>query len=842
MQDKETYRNQDLVLQVDANIDPTILDLNTYETFLDTLCVGREYQKDAIREAVKFLLGGKYKNARDLAEENWHRNEVLQEKYSQDKDFYKTFPIADKLNCSIDLATGTGKSYVMYGIAQILLAEGAVDRVLVLCPSLTIEDGLTEKFEDLASNKVLKDLLPKGAKYRNPSIVNATGTVKKGDICIENVHAVFLKTKSAIRDSFKGNGSRTLVLNDEAHHIYASADKDLKKWEQFLNDTAFGFKYLVGLSGTCYTGDEYFPNVVYRYSMKEAIEEKQIKDVQYIYENPEEKLEKFSEEVKFQEIAQIHNDNKRKYNKIKPLTILITKDIKACNDLIGKFQKFLINHEKLSAEQAEAKTLIVTSHKDHDKNRAILKKVDEKSNKVEYIFSVSMLTEGWDVKNVFQIVPHEKKAFDSKLLISQVLGRGLRIPREYALEQPAVKVFNHDKWYSQIKGLVDEVLERDKRIYSYIVKKDRDYNFSVHNIDYEKEESIEEYKKEGNYKFDKEFITYTDQPKVRNGEIVFVSVKEPGSQKIVNVKTTAKMYSVEEVVNEVKNKISLWSESDEVDYLKKYPEELIERIVRKSLEKIREKRDLVNDVNMQKTLAAFGVIRRAGSKVKTIRYKAKGNNLHEKNIGEIERSSISLSALNKEGTIFYDQNTLELSEENEKKRIEEVEQAFVDGAKGLNTACKWMIPNSYNLKTPLNVVLVSHKPEREFVRNLVKGENAQAVDAWIKSKDTGFYSIDYAWRKGEHPKNGSFNPDFFIKTGKDILIVETKADKDICEENKGKMVYAKRHVLELNKLQNKAAYHFWMISPSDYESFFRKLREKKWSDFVSSLELELESN
>ena len=82
------------------------------------------------------------------------------------------------------------------------------------------------------------------------------------------------------------------------------------------------------------------------------------------------------------------------------------------------------------------------------------------------------------------------------------------------------------------------------------------------------------------------------------------------------------------------------------------------------------------------------------------------------------------------------------------------------------------------------------------------------IDAWIKSKDTGFYSIDYSWRKGEHPKNGKFNPDFFIKIGKDILIVETKADKDICSENKGKIAYAKRHIAELNRLQNKATYSF----------------------------------
>lgn len=835
MQNKEKYKNQDLVLRVDPNVDPSVLDLNKYDQFLDTLCVGREYQKEAISEAVKFLLGGKYKNTKDLAEENYHNNEVIQEKYPNEKSFYKTLSLADKQNCSIDLATGTGKSYVMYGIAQILLAEGVIDRVLVLCPSLTIEDGLTEKFKELASNKVLKDLLPKDSKYKNPSIVNATETIEKGDICIENVHAVFIKTKSAIRDSFKGNGSRTLVLNDEAHHIYSPADKDLKKWEQFLIDSTFNFKYLVGLSGTCYIKDEYFSDVVYRYSMKEAIEEKQIKDVQYVYENQDKRL---SEEAKFQEIVQIHQDNRKKYNKIKPLTILITRDIKACKDLIQKFQKFLVKYEKLSMEQAEAKTLIITSA--NPENRPILKKVDDKSNKVEYIFSVSMLTEGWDVKNVFQIVPHEKRAFDSKLLISQVLGRGLRIPKEYAIEQPAVRIFNHDKWYEQIKGLVDEVLEREKRIYSYIVKKSKDYNFSVHNINYEKEEVVEEYKKEGSYKFDKEFITYSDQPKVRDGEIIFVSVKDPTSQKTIKVKTTVKMYPVDEVVNEVKNKIDLWSEADSVDYLKMYPEEKIEKIVKKSLEKIKEKRDLVSEENMQKTLQSFGVIKRPSSKFKTIRYKAKSKNLYKIETEKIERSGISISALSKEGTIFYDQNTLKLSEENELKRIEEIEKAFAEGSSGLNTACKVKIDNSYNFKTPLNAILVSHKPEREFVRNLIKEENAKVIDAWIKSKDTGFYEIDYAWRKGEHPKNGKFNPDFFIKVGSNILIIETKADKDISVENKGKVEYARKHIAKLNETQNINKYYFWMISPSDYESFFRKLKEKKWKDFVSTLEIDLE--
>jgi len=78
-----------------------------------------------------------------------------------------------------------------------------------------------------------------------------------------------------------------------------------------------------------------------------------------------------------------------------------------------------------------------------------LKTVDEPENSVEWIVSVSMLTEGWDVNNVFQIVPHEDKAFNSKLLIAQVLGRGLRVPPVYRNDpknHPQVTIFNHDAW------------------------------------------------------------------------------------------------------------------------------------------------------------------------------------------------------------------------------------------------------------------------------------------------------------------------------------------------------------------------------------------------------------
>ncbi len=134
---------------------------------------------------------------------------------------------------------------MLYGIATILLAEGVVDRVLVLCPSNTIESGLMEKFRALAGNADLRDLLPKVAKITTPKIINASETIVDGSICVENYHAILEHVKSSIRDSLKGKGSRVAVLNDEAHHVANESQANAKRWKEFLLNPEYGFRYVV---------------------------------------------------------------------------------------------------------------------------------------------------------------------------------------------------------------------------------------------------------------------------------------------------------------------------------------------------------------------------------------------------------------------------------------------------------------------------------------------------------------------------------------------------------------------------------------------------------------------
>jgi type III restriction enzyme len=829
MLERQTFQNKDLVLKVSPNYDPKRFDPNKYEAFLDALCGPREYQKEAIRETIRYFLGGEYKSLKELAEENYHNNPKLQKKYSSFEELLSSLQMPDKLSCSLDHATATGKSYVMYGIARILLAEGAVDQVLVLCPSNTIEAGLTEKFRRLSADRTLKDLLPADSKIVNPRIFNASNTIQKGDICIENIHATYINTKSAIEDSLVGKGERSLVLNDEAHHLMNPSDTALKKWKEFLLDPKYGFKFIVNVSGTCYIGDDYFTDVIHRFSLRDSIEEKFVKSIRYVAEDSS-----GSEDEKFQKIYDNHIENKTvKYRKVKPITILVTQNITACKRLTDKLVTFLAKKERISKEKAAEKVLIVTSANEHKSNIPILRRVDDKDNPIEWITSVSMLSEGWDVKNVFQIVPHEERAFNSKLLIAQVLGRGLRIPEVYMGSQPVVTVFNHDKWSGSIKHLVDEVLEFEKRIHSYPVEKKEDYNFELHNIRYKRAEEEVEYPQEDPYELLKKgYITYSSQAEeVEKSTTYARAVSEEEDVKKTLIKF--KMYSVDDVANEVVNKLRVIDMDLGTSYSTEFGVEKVKKVIEESLKRIGGKGNVVSESNLQKTLQSFGVVYR--KRAKSLRLKIEAQDLIKINTREISKNSIGVGSLRRDNTVFWDDYSMSLGEAVDRKLLKEL-----DEDESLPRSAMKKVENKYNFKTPLNVALASYEPERRFIRGLTAEQTAQTIDAWIKSLDVGFYSIEYSWRKGEHPKQGSFNPDFFIRIGKDIVVVEIKADDDISDENKAKLRYTKEHFAKVNELQKEQQYYFKYLSPESYDLFLKSLRGKTYKDFKSELEAKLE--
>jgi type III restriction enzyme len=837
------YKTRDLVLQVRQNYNPAKLNLKKWVSFLDILCGDREFQKEAIRDAVIFLASGEYRNIESLVEENFRKNDELQKRYKNVNDYQKNLPLPHKLSAVIDLATGTGKSYVIYGIAQIALGLGLVDKVLVLCPSLTIESGLKEKFEKLSGDNKIKESLPDNATFKNPRIIDANSTIKNGDICVENIHAVYEKTGSSINDSLKGNGERVLVLNDEVHHAYNSSnEKDIRKWKAFLLNPDFNFKYILGFTGTAYINDEYFNDVIYRYSIREAVNDKVVKSVDYVSKD-----ENIDKNEKFQKIYDNHDEFVKKYRLIKPLTILVTKDISKAKTLREDLTDFLKKREKISRKAVEKKVLIVTSHKDHKKNVSELKNVDDKENSVEWIISVSMLTEGWDVKNVFQIVPWEDRAFNSKLLIAQVLGRGLRIPEEYKSPQPKVRVFNHDAWSRNIRGLVDEILEIEVRLTSEILTSGerKKYNFDLYTIDYEKEEKAVKAKKDTEiFDYSKGFINLVAQIEQIDRETEY---EDLGG--VIKPKTTTiqkDVFKVDEVVAKIVETFKTRDFEAKIrfpkgDYEKEHlpPESEIKEIIVNSMKKVGIKSGVLTEDNANRIFKAFQTLFRARGS--TIVLERKVNKPKLISTKELEKESVAVGAVKHGSTVFYTEN---FKDECNNGMVD-VLQDIIDDESLPRSASKEV--NPYCFKTPVNVVLTKLEPERKFVETLVNAHLCKKLDAWIKSRDMGFYSIEYAWRKGEHPTQGGFNPDFFLKLGENIIVVEIKSDGDDSEENKAKYRWAKKHFEDLNnelkKAKIKQKYFFHFLSPKSYSEFIEYLIDGRLfkGEFRSSIEDLLEN-
>lgn len=853
MQDIKVFNTADLVLKVTSNYDPIRLNLSDWTRFLDILCTDREYQKEAIKKAIIYLFSDKYGNIEGLIKENYAKNSNLQERYKDLNEYNKKLQLPQKLAATIDLATGTGKSYVMYGIAQIALGIGFIDRVLLLCPSITIEKGLTEKFIELSTNPNLKNALPDNAKHKNPRIIDATQTINDGDICIENIHAVYAKNSTSIQDSLGfGKGTNCLILNDEAHHIYNkvsgndSESKGLKKWKEFLLDESYQFRYILGFTGTAYIDNEYFNDVIFRYSLRQAIEDKIVKTVFYV--SKDEQTQERNE--RFQKIYQNHQENKLRYNKVKPLTILITQEINLAKQLSEELCEFLADKENIAIDEVRKnKVLIVTSK--HPENVSLyLPNVDKPESPFEWIVSVSMLTEGWDVKNVFQIVPMEERAFNSKLLIAQVLGRGLRLPLLYP--QAQVTVFNHDNWTGKIKKLVDEVLEIEMKLISNPLSDNKaraKYHFTLHNFNYEK--TFEEIPTQETKSFDytKDFIELTSQVSQYKTATDFVNTANDLKEVYYTIDKT--MTPVTKIVNKIYEEFRIreWEgitlKLKDGEYTKNNlpPKETIERIIRNSMERRQIFSNELDRKNTQAVLSTFNTLLR--KKPKSLITKKQVAAPFEISTNEREQESLSLSNLRRDSSVFY---SADWENEIQNEECLSIFSDIIEDETLPRKATKEV--NSYLFKTSTDIVFVTSEPERKFVEALCKKENAEKIVAWFKSKNQHFYEIDYTiyTNAGRHTSQHKFNPDFFILIQKDsinyIIVVEIKSDNDNSDENKAKYKYAKQHFSDLNKkLQAngiKTIYIFHFLSPSSYPEFFDYLSDYRLLNDSESFKGELE--
>jgi hypothetical protein len=350
----------------------------------------------------------------------------------------------------------------------------------------------------------------------------------------------------------------------------------------------------------------------------------------------------------------------------------------------------------------------------------------------------------------------------------------------------------------------------------------------------------------GEYKLFEE--GYIDLPTQIEAEDVIVGFERAVTGEHVKFNTTIqhKTWTVEEVAEQMYQKLkSIDDESKEADdpkdrtrYAKRFPLAKCEEIVKESLKHAKIKREKITDENRQKFWQALGTLRRKAAK--RVVYKLSANALIPMNTANRQDESCSAAELRRGSkTVFYAPGCEATLIDDQREFFREVDDQDGDFVNG-----RVIVEKTTDFKTPTNLVIADATPERKFIRELNSHQNALKVDAWLKNTPMGFYSIEYAWKKGNTPKRGEFSPDFFLKKGNRIFVVEVKGDEEIGDpssDNIKKHEYASEHFKQLNSWlegeQISTRYQFNIISPKSYNVFFQKLRDGELIGFRSELDV-----
>ncbi|MEZ6079746.1 MAG: hypothetical protein R3C56_29970 [Pirellulaceae bacterium] len=509
---------------------------------------------------------------------------------------------------------------------------------------------------------------------------------------------------------------------------------------------------------------------------------------------------------------------------------------------------FLIEKEGISKAEAEAKAIWVTSsvpttgntgdrvkaaygprndkdsaEKRRKENLETLKRVDVPGNSVEWIVSVSMLTEGWDVKNVFQVVPHESRAFSSKLLISQVLGRGLRVPPNMD-EQPTLLINNHEAWSEPIRRILREVLEVEDRLTWGFDERRKSYAFPIFNLQYEVKQTSVEVKRE---RASDPEVTFLRQARSTTHYSTF---KDTGT--LTASIADKELLELEDAVTALRLFLKLKDEK----IAAKWTKTKIRDYIVEALKKAGQDTTFLSRENYLRMQQAFGPLFRELD-VEHPRLSQVADSLVSVDLSAT-RQSFSENLLKEHGTLYTVEGD-DKSFTGEEKVLwdryqklhgmwKEYETDASEDARAIGP--RLQVVSSDKFKTPWNAHFVTYEPERQFTDLLFA--NAAFFDSIVKIPNVGVYSFPYSYKpagKGKsHVTNDRFNPDFFLKVaGKNnVIVVEIESVGDDQPRNRAKCRDGLKHFEDLNQAIAAAGepwrYHFLFLSPEDYSHFLTR--------------------
>ncbi len=391
------------------------------------------------------------------------------------KDFERDFP-----SFAFSIATGIGKTRLMGACIAYLYLKKGIRHFFVLAPNLTLYQKLIRDFNDTSYEKYVfkgisefvhnKPVVITGENYDQ---AHSFFSEKEVQINVFNISKFNSDNKESKRGTPKmkrlseylgqsyfnylANLDDLVILMDEAHRYHADASRNA------INE----LQPILGLEMTATPYDEKgksFKNIVYEYNLAEALAEgKYVKNPTIAKRRNFEKKDQTPEELdvlKLEDAISVHEHTKlhlelyAKENNVplvKPFILVVCSNIRHANEIVDLIEN------KIYDGKYKGKVLqIDSSTKKNEEIDQQFVSLEDPRNKIEIVVHVNMLKEGWDVTNLYTIVP--LRAADAITLVEQTIGRGLRLPyggkRTGNAEVDKLTVIAHENF--------DEVINRAK--------------------------------------------------------------------------------------------------------------------------------------------------------------------------------------------------------------------------------------------------------------------------------------------------------------------------------------------------------------------------------------------
>lgn len=408
------------------------------------------------------------------------------------KNFERDFP-----SFAFSIATGIGKTRLMAACIAYLYLKKGIRHFFILAPNLTLYEKLIKDFGDTSYEKyVFKGL----SEFVHNTPVVITGENYNSAHSLFSAHEIQINIFNIAKFNSENRGGAPrmrrlaecigqsyfdylaslddlVILMDEAHRYHADASK------KAINE----LRPILGLEMTATPTDEKgksFKNIVYEYNLAQALEDGKYVKIPTVARRKNFSKGSMSDEeldvLKIEDAINIHERTKvqlelyaRNTNQqlVKPFILVVCKNIGH-----AERTKTLIEEELFEGRYAGKVLQIDSSTKKDEDIEKLFVSLENTDNQIEIVIHVNMLKEGWDVKNLYTIVP--LRAADAPILVEQSIGRGLRLPyggkRTGDPDVDKLTVIAHENFEAVIAKAQDPNSVLSK--YSYIELEEEDYS------------------------------------------------------------------------------------------------------------------------------------------------------------------------------------------------------------------------------------------------------------------------------------------------------------------------------------------------------------------------------